>query len=77
LLHYVHALEFFLQVEELVELQLSDFDYLVTKRKLEDDDLFEDHVNNHTRYDRTAWGKVEHSFQALSLDTPGCTFSPK
>ncbi|GAX82872.1 hypothetical protein CEUSTIGMA_g10298.t1 [Chlamydomonas eustigma] len=44
------------QVDELVELQLSDFDYLVTKRKLEDDDLFEDHVNNHTRHDRTAWG---------------------
>eukprot|EP00955_Chlamydomonas_euryale_P091831 364650-Chlamydomonas_euryale.AAC.5 len=44
------------QIDELVELQLSEFDHLITKKKLEDDDAFEDHVNPHTRWDRTALG---------------------
>ena len=33
---------------ELVPLTLVDFGYLVTKRKLEDEDVFQDFVNEHT-----------------------------
>ncbi len=47
-----------IKVEELVELQLSDFDYLVTKRKIEDADNFEDFVNSYTRHDVKAWGEL-------------------
>eukprot|EP00195_Chlamydomonas_chlamydogama_P010601 CAMPEP_0202902822 /NCGR_PEP_ID=MMETSP1392-20130828/17067_1 /ASSEMBLY_ACC=CAM_ASM_000868 /TAXON_ID=225041 /ORGANISM="Chlamydomonas chlamydogama, Strain SAG 11-48b" /LENGTH=734 /DNA_ID=CAMNT_0049589629 /DNA_START=191 /DNA_END=2395 /DNA_ORIENTATION=- len=44
------------QSEELVELQLSDFDYLITKKKVEEDDDFMTLVNEHTRYDWAALG---------------------
>lgn len=46
-----------MQIEDLVELQLSDFDHLINKKKLEEDDDFITVVNEHTRYDRVAWGR--------------------
>lgn len=46
-----------MQIEDLVELQLSDFDHLINKKKLEEDDDFITVVNEHTRYDRMAWGR--------------------
>ncbi len=33
---------------DLVPLMLVDFGYLVTKRRLEDEDAFQDYVNEHT-----------------------------
>ncbi len=33
---------------DLVPLTLVDFGYLVTKRRLEDEDAFQDYVNEHT-----------------------------
>ncbi|KAG1668987.1 hypothetical protein FOA52_000580 [Chlamydomonas sp. UWO 241] len=44
------------QIDELVELKLSEFDHLITKRKVEEDDNFETLVNEHTRWDRPALG---------------------
>ncbi len=38
--------------EELVDLQLVDFDHLLTKRKLEEDDTFEEFVNENSVW----WG---------------------
>jgi hypothetical protein len=39
-------------------LQLSDFDHLISKKKVEEDDDFDAILNEHTRYDRMAWGEV-------------------
>ena len=44
-------------MDELVELQLSDFDHLISKKKVEDGDEIEDILNDCTRHDRTAWGE--------------------
>ena len=32
-------------IPDLIPLQLVDFGYLITKKKIEEDDIFEDHVN--------------------------------
>lgn len=37
-------------------LQLTEFDHLITKKKLEEDDDFMTVVNNHTRHDVAAMG---------------------
>lgn len=45
-------------VDELVPLKLSEFDHLITKKKLEDDDAIEDVANDNSRFDRAALGDV-------------------
>ena len=49
------------QVDELVELQLSDFDHLITKKKVDEDDDFDSILSDHTRYDWQAWGENSSS----------------
>ena len=44
-------------MDELVDLVLVDFDYLITKRKLEEEDNFLDCVNPVTRYEVEAFGE--------------------
>eukprot|EP00798_Chlamydomonas_sp_ICE-L_P023367 gene23367-30628_t len=44
------------QSEELVALTLSDFDYLINKKKVEEDDDFMTLVNDQTRFDKAALG---------------------
>ncbi|KAF5833287.1 tRNA synthetases class I, catalytic domain-containing protein [Dunaliella salina] len=44
------------QSDELVDLCLLDFDYLVTKRKIEEEDDFMALVNPHTRFETAAQG---------------------
>lgn len=46
------------QVEELVELQLCEFDHLINKKKVEEDDDFMTVVNDYTRYDKVAYGEA-------------------
>ncbi|GFR43005.1 hypothetical protein Agub_g4005 [Astrephomene gubernaculifera] len=41
---------------EVVQLQLVDFDYLINKKKVEEDDNFMDLVNNATRFEKLAIG---------------------
>ena len=45
---------------ELVPLTLVDFGYLVTKRKLEDEDEFQDFVNEHSVRGAGACGGTSH-----------------
>lgn len=42
---------------ETVALQLVDFDYLITKKKVEEDDNFMDLVNPATRFEKAAIGE--------------------
>jgi len=44
------------QSDELVDLCLLDFDYLVTKKKIEEEDDFMQLVNPHTRFETAAQG---------------------
>lgn len=44
------------QSDELVDLSLVDFDYLVTKKKIEEEDDFMQLVNPHTRFETAAQG---------------------
>jgi hypothetical protein len=37
--------------EDLVRVNMVDFDYLITKKKLEEEDKFEDFVNRNSRFD--------------------------
>jgi hypothetical protein len=46
-----------LQTPELVDLVLVDFDYLITKKKVEEEDNFVDLVNNATRFETLAAGE--------------------
>lgn len=48
------------QQEELVDLLLVDFDHLLTKRKLEEDDTFEEFVNNDSVRMLTTVVSVDH-----------------
>lgn len=41
----------------MVDLCLVDFDYLVTKKKIEEEDDFMQLVNPHTRFETAAQGK--------------------
>lgn len=41
---------------QLVDLCLVDFGPLLTKRKLEEEDVFEDHVNDHSQFEVLAHG---------------------
>lgn len=47
-----------IQSNELVDLCLVDFDYLVTKKKVEEEDDFMQLVNNHTRFETVAQGEL-------------------
>ena len=56
---------------ELVPLTLVDFGYLVTKRKLEDEDVFQDFVNEHSVRDAGACCGTSHChFAALLVGFP-------
>ena len=44
------------QNDELVSLTLADFDYLITKKKVEEDDNFADIVNNNSKVETNACG---------------------
>uniref|UniRef100_A0A383W857 glutamate--tRNA ligase n=1 Tax=Tetradesmus obliquus TaxID=3088 RepID=A0A383W857_TETOB len=48
-------------VPELVPLTLTDFDYLITKKKVEEDDDFEQLVNPTTKFESAALGDVNMS----------------
>jgi glutamyl-tRNA synthetase len=43
-------------MDELVDLVLVDFDFLLNKRKLDEEDDFLQHVNPVTRYESAAFG---------------------
>ena len=44
------------QNDELVSLTLADFDYLITKKKVEEDDNFADIVNSNSKVETNACG---------------------
>jgi len=60
---------------ELVPLRLADFDYLITKKKVEEDDNFADIVNKHSKVESLAHGDANmRTFQkgdVLQLERKG------
>ena len=61
--------------DELLPLILSDFDYLITKKKVEEDDDFSDIVNHNSRIDSKALGdpnmRTLQKGDVLQLDRKG------
>lgn len=43
-------------IPDLVPLQLVDFGHLITKKRIEEDDVFENFVNPESRFESLAWG---------------------
>ena len=49
------------QNDELVSLTLADFDYLITKKKVEEDDNFADIVNSNSKGGDKCLRRLEHA----------------
>jgi len=55
-----------IEAQELVPVELVDFDYLITKDKIEEDDNVDDFLNEHTEFRTEAW--ADCNVAALKVD---------